>query len=334
VASCATVAAVAPQAIAVNHRDLATPSPQETGLLFVQIAPSGTLTPVKAKSNRYVLTLRNVGRQMVWFSDRPARNQGQLPVGSFPGSWKGLGFAADPPNAVLTLLDGDRAADTMVLELRKPTYDAKRRTIRYPARRLAHASGNLASHEPSNDGRVPRRFKDASLFIDDASAPVYYGCVMQPYSICDNTSVEYADLHGLDLNHASWYSPELSGANLSGANLSYSGLDGANAQETNFAGANLNSSSLLGAQLWNANLSGATARNADLRSVTFYNTDLTGADLSGANLGGADLSAVASLANANFTGVNFSGVNLGKYPLWSNTTCPNGTVATAPQSSC
>src|SRR5688572_28168428 len=104
VASCVTFAALAPQALAVSDRGVSRPKVREAGLLFVQSAPSGSLTPVRAESNRYVLMLRNVGRQMVWFSDRPARSQGQLPVGSFPGSWKGLGFSADRPNAALALL--------------------------------------------------------------------------------------------------------------------------------------------------------------------------------------------------------------------------------------
>jgi hypothetical protein len=175
VASCVTFAALAAEAPAVNHGALSTPRAQEAGLLFVQTTPSGTLTRVRAKSNRYVLTLRDVGRQIVWFSDRPARHQGQLPVGNFPGSWKGRGFSADPPNAALTLLDGDRSADTVVLEIRKPTYNAKKHTIRYRARRLAHATGNLRSHEPDNDGRVPRRFEAAALSLTTHRLPCSRG---------------------------------------------------------------------------------------------------------------------------------------------------------------
>jgi hypothetical protein len=58
----------------------------------------------------------------------------------------------------LTLLDGHKSADTLVVEmLSRP---------RYNHRRLGQATGALSGFDAARDRRVPRRFNDVSLFID------------------------------------------------------------------------------------------------------------------------------------------------------------------------
>lgn len=179
--SLAVALALAPAALAQGPSQ---PTEHAIGLLFTETAKGGTLTPVKG-TPRFTLTLHGVARQVVWFSDRPARKSGQIPTGGFARKWAGFGFSADRPNAALTLLDAASDRDTAVLKLGKPRYLAKTDTIRYSARILDEATGNLSHFESQRDRRVPRRFGTASLFIDDATAPVINGCVIEPYVACD-----------------------------------------------------------------------------------------------------------------------------------------------------
>jgi hypothetical protein len=125
----------------------------------------------------------------VWFDDRPERETGQIPVGRFVRRWAGFGFEEVPPNAALTLLDAPDHQDTVVLELGNPRYSPKTRTVRYPARILDEATGNLSHLEPKRDRGVPRHFRAGSLFIDDAGYGLPAGCQPGlPYITCTYTS--------------------------------------------------------------------------------------------------------------------------------------------------
>jgi hypothetical protein len=142
----------------------------KVGLLFVQAAPHGTLVSAAGANDRFTLTLRDTARQVIWFSDRPERHYGHLAVERFVRAWKSFGFGSDPPNAALTLLRADDEEDTLIVELGAPRYDAAQNALSFPARVLPHANGRLADFEAGNDGHVPERFADASLFIDDTSS--------------------------------------------------------------------------------------------------------------------------------------------------------------------
>ena len=102
------------------------PQEQEIGLLFAQTANRGTMKPIKGPTPRFSLKLFGVNPQVVWFSDRPARQSGQIAVPDFTRSWPGFGFVDDPPNAALTLLDAGNRHDTLVVELADPTTKRRR----------------------------------------------------------------------------------------------------------------------------------------------------------------------------------------------------------------
>ena len=53
------------------------PQEQEISLLFAQTANRGTMKPIKGPTPRFNLELFGVNPQVVWFSDRPARQSGQ-----------------------------------------------------------------------------------------------------------------------------------------------------------------------------------------------------------------------------------------------------------------
>jgi len=266
---------------------------------------------------------------VVWFTDRPERHVGQLAVTDFVASWNELGFRADPPNAVLTLLHGNRKADTVALKLSHPRYDATHHTLRYAASRLRHATGSLSDYEAKTDRRVPRRFNAASVFIDGSdNVTVPPGCTMQSMSVdCEMVDLSDLDLSGDDLFQARLVGANFTGANLTGANLTGANLAGATLTGANLTGAYLAGAVLAGAYAAGANLTGATLTGAYLVEALMPEARLDGANLTDANLNGAHLEGV-DLSNATLTGADITGAFL-DHARWCNTTLPDGGVSSA-----
>jgi hypothetical protein len=136
--------------------------------LFVQNARSGSLVPVAGHAGRYTLTLRHVDPHALYFSDRPSRETGVMPQEALLGALFGKTLPA--PNAAITLSEGREDADVLAVELTNPRYDAKRRTLRYDARRLRETSTGLRHLDDRLDRALPRRFGAVSLFIDDGTS--------------------------------------------------------------------------------------------------------------------------------------------------------------------
>jgi uncharacterized protein YjbI with pentapeptide repeats len=268
------------------------PKTQKISLLYVLNSASGNLIPKKGKGAGYKLVLRGLDHDVTWFSDRPARKSGSFPTTALAEAWKGFGFKADPPNAALTYTDpsGDPGR-TVIVELSHPRY-AKGR-LSFAARVLDPDSikePNLADHAAAADRDPTRKVKDASLFIDDGTAPVAGGCVLQPFTRCE----------GMDLGPLN-----LSGMYLQGANFSRSELDGSDfltshLEETAFVGASLEHSNLKEAMLANADL-----EKADLKHASFYLSLLIGANLESADLAEAEME-ITNLSSAALTDANFT----------------------------
>ena len=147
-------------------RPLALPEGQP--VLFTVQAEGGTLAPVRGKQGRFVLTLRDVASQGLWFTDRPARQTGSVRIGAFFGAWKRLGFRSEPPNAVIFLTGAKDSADAFAVELGMPRYDARTDSVRFGVRALDELSAGLSHLGPDLDGRIAPSFGEAALFIDDA----------------------------------------------------------------------------------------------------------------------------------------------------------------------
>ena len=149
-------AAVAPLALGLNpafaseHRPKGEKLDDTPQFLFVQSAEG-----IRFADGR--LTLTGVSPVTVLFSDRPERLAGHMTTASFVPFWNegDNSFASDPPNANLSLLDGD-AAQNVVLELRNPTL-----------------TGRDLSYEVSVlEGDLPASGAAASLFIDIIGMPL------------------------------------------------------------------------------------------------------------------------------------------------------------------
>ena len=147
-------------------RPVAPPGSAGAQLLFVQTARG-----VSYGAGR--LTLHEVGPTTLFFSDRPQRLAGHVSTPRFLADWdRGQdSFAADPPNATLSVFGG-RAVSDAVVELSRPRLRGD--DLVYDVRIL--------------EGSPPRRGGPASLFIDQigrlgAPLPLLEGSNrVRPYS--------------------------------------------------------------------------------------------------------------------------------------------------------
>ena len=162
----ALLAIVAPSASADTVASL----PSGASVLFALEARGGSFTRVPGRPHQYTLALRGVARGTTWFTDRPQREAGRVATRSLLGSWRRLGFAAEPPNAAVVLDDGRRARDTVALELRLRSRDTRRRTARFRVRVLPGLGPGLSRLNRRLDRRLPKHFAGASLFIDSVTS--------------------------------------------------------------------------------------------------------------------------------------------------------------------
>ncbi|HEX2161068.1 MAG TPA: hypothetical protein VHF88_04515 [Thermoleophilaceae bacterium] len=131
--------------------------------LYVQQAGAGALGAKR-------LVLRDVPRRTVRFDDRPRRTGGTMPLRRFVRQWRSS-FRGAPPNAALVVHGAPAGRDIALLELRRPRYAPKRRTLTFAVRRLRQTgSSQLKGFGRRSDGSRVKRFGSASLFIDPSSA--------------------------------------------------------------------------------------------------------------------------------------------------------------------
>lgn len=124
----------------------------EIEYLFAQSAAGVELAPDGSR-----LTMSGVSSTTLFFSDRPDRVTGHIPTSDFVAEW-GSGddsFADVPPNAVLSLLEGDEVIDVVVV-LRDPLLD----------------DGDLSYEIEVIDGELVATEGPASLFIDRLGRPL------------------------------------------------------------------------------------------------------------------------------------------------------------------
>lgn len=287
------------------------PAEQKVSLLYVLTATGGTVT--RNTAGKATLRLTGVSRQATMFGDRPSRIVEPLAVSLLVESWQGYGFLADPPNAALTLANGPRGRDTIVLELGRPRWEPRTQVLEIPIKQDATPSENIRHVARKTTGTLPARFRDVSLFIDDATAPVvpaYPPCVLAPGSTCDGVDLSNLDLSGMYLNGITFYEqPVMDKVSFRGAHL---------------AGATFNI--MFGPGASNLDFSDVSARgltfncSCDIRSSTFAGADLGGArftanwlsssDFSNASLADADFD-VVKVIGSDFDGVSFVGARIG-----------------------
>ncbi len=126
------MATAAPLAVAtplISASSLAKAGDEKIQLMFVQTAED---LDADAKTLRLV----KVSQQTLYFSDRPVRIAGHVAMDAYMDEWKaGEGpdnFAADPPNATLSVLESGQAENTLaVVEISHPVIDGNDMVYEY-----------------------------------------------------------------------------------------------------------------------------------------------------------------------------------------------------------
>jgi hypothetical protein len=125
---------------------------KKADFLFVQSAENMSLDPDTNK-----LTLKNVSPVTVFFTDRPERIAGNMKTAKFVPFWsEGKdSFKSDPPNADLSILDGETLKQTVV-ELQDPVLDGD----------------NLVYTVKVLKGDMPAEGAEVAVFIDIIGRPL------------------------------------------------------------------------------------------------------------------------------------------------------------------
>jgi hypothetical protein len=137
-------------------------------LLFAVQGTGGTYTD--DGNGTATLTLTGVNGQATWFTDRPQRQAGNTAI---PVALQTIGFAKDPPNAVMTVSLADPDHDALAVKLENPSFDEANAALTFEVTRLRKPpDAGLEAYRSQLDDSVHPSFGQFSLFIDDSNAPV------------------------------------------------------------------------------------------------------------------------------------------------------------------
>lgn len=119
-------------------------------LMFVQSAED-----LKVDPDRNTIRLVKVNQQTLYFSDRPVRIAGHVKMADYLKEWTAKAgkdnFAADPPNATLSVYEPGQADSTLVVvEITNPKIDGS----------------DLIYNYKIINGKIPVKGGATSLFID------------------------------------------------------------------------------------------------------------------------------------------------------------------------
>lgn len=142
--------------------------------IFLQEGTNGSF--VKDVSDNYTLTITDVIPYTVYFSDRPARDAGMVEMEQF---LEGFNFDPNnPPNALVTIREGEEEKDMIVVELTEPSYNNATNTLMYKAHLTADYE--FESEWPQDltsraDEAIPEEFGEVIIIIDDCP------CIPDPW---------------------------------------------------------------------------------------------------------------------------------------------------------
>jgi len=147
------------------HAQNAAAASKKADFLFVQTAKGMTFDKSASK-----LTLDGVSPQTLFFADRPQRIAGNMKTTTFVPFWsRGKdSFLSDPPNADISILDGEQLRQVVVV-LRDPVLQGD--SLTYTVKVL--------------QGAMPDKAADVSVFIDIIGMPLtplsYAGVARRSY---------------------------------------------------------------------------------------------------------------------------------------------------------
>ena len=148
IAAAALVAVAAPLTLGLASASAKEHDKEQAQLMFVQTADD-------LKADDKTLRLVNVGKQVLYFSDRPVRIAGHLNMAAYMEEWtKEAGkdnFSNDPPNATLSVYEPGKVENTLaVVEISHPVMEGD----------------DLVYNYKVIEGAMPKAGGAAALFID------------------------------------------------------------------------------------------------------------------------------------------------------------------------
>jgi hypothetical protein len=145
-----TASAVAATAGMLKSRDAL--AADMADFLFVQTAKAMSFDKATSK-----LTLEGIGNTTLFFSDRPERVAGNMKTTAFIPFWSTGkdSFLSDPPNADLSILEGNELRQVVVI-LQQPELNGDK--LSYTAKMVG--------------GEMPEKGTDVSVFIDIIGMPL------------------------------------------------------------------------------------------------------------------------------------------------------------------
>ncbi len=139
--SCITTYANIPT-VPATQTATTTPTGNNTSLVFVQTATSGSIEPIKNHPGYYYLLLINTNPYVAYFTQRPLRTRGLIPVNQFMKAWQ-LGsnnLKINNPNGIIIAakINGeDNTEETnLLVTISNPAYLLSRNIMRYVVKPL------------------------------------------------------------------------------------------------------------------------------------------------------------------------------------------------------
>jgi hypothetical protein len=150
--------------------------------LFVQSAGRGILRRLPGHKHTYRLAFKGLTPRVTVFTDRPTRKAGTETTAQFVKRWRSRGFVKAPPNAALALSHASHHNDVKVFEISHPRLNRRTGTLSFVARDLGDKSTTaLSGFAKRADRDIPKRFHQATLFVDASSTTAPYEIVTWNY---------------------------------------------------------------------------------------------------------------------------------------------------------
>ena len=102
-------------------------------LLFLQQADSGFIVPMKHRAGCYKLTLSNLHENILYFTDQPKRNAGNITNREFMEIWKHNTIVPNVAMQAFSISPDEVREINLVAALTHPKFSAKKQTITYTA---------------------------------------------------------------------------------------------------------------------------------------------------------------------------------------------------------
>jgi hypothetical protein len=139
------------------------------GYLYVITGFHGKLKAVGKSHSLYQLTVAQT-TGVTYFTDRPQRRSGVMPLSVFVNNWARSGFTTDPPNAALVISGAPANRDTFIFRLTRPRV-GRHGSVQFTALVLPPSQASLGLHDlaAKADTKLPKSFRTASVFIDNGN---------------------------------------------------------------------------------------------------------------------------------------------------------------------